>query len=355
VGELDASVPLQRATATLAAIQAPRLRSRTHNLFGTRRWWLFGRDYETLWPFADAWSALCTLASLPGQGAAMRLLDTMVIGLRTYSEYRGIIEGTGEAGFESVVTPPLGGGGDRYYDDHAWLGLALVRHYELSGDPVLLRLAARVFAFVVSGWSAEATWADPGGVRWKEPPANRSRNACANGPAAALAAKLHELTGDVSYLEWATRIYGWTRRALLGTDALYVDRIAPDGTRTPTIWSYNQGSMIGSGVLLGRQTGDPLYLDQAVETAAAYVGATTVPELVAQDPAFNAVFFRNLLALDRARPDPRYYALASDYGARMWETCRIRHGLFAGKGSPLNKAAAMLQVYALLAGAEPHP
>jgi hypothetical protein len=59
--------------------------------------------------------------------------------------------------------------------------------------------------------------------------------------------------------------------------------------------------------------------------------------------------------LDRERPDPRYGALVSDYGARMWETKRTRRGLFAGNGSPLNKAAAMLQIYALLAGAEPHP
>jgi hypothetical protein len=113
--------------------------------------------------------------------------------------------------------------------------------------------------------------------------------------------------------------------------------------------------MIGSGVLLGRQTGDPSYVDHAVETAAAYVGGITVTELVAQDPAFNAVLFRNLLFLDRERPDPRYQALASDYGTRMWDTRRTRQGLFAGNGSPLNKAAAMLQIYALLAGAEPHP
>ena len=353
--DLDEGVALHRATATLATIGAPMLRSRTRHLFGTRRRWLSGRDYETLWPFADVWSALCTLGSLPGQREAMRLLDTMVIGLRAYSKERGIMEAAGDAGFESVVTAPLGSGGDRYYDDHAWLGLALVRHHELTGDPAVLRLAGRVFSFVVTGWSAEETWEVPGGLRWKEPPTNRSRNTCSNGPAAALAAKLHESTGDRSYLEWATRIYDWTRRALLGADALYMDRIAPDGSRAATIWSYNQGSMIGSGVLLGRETGDPSYYDQAVETAAAYVGVTTVLELADQDPAFNAVFFRNLLVLDRERPDPRYRALLSDYGARMWETRRTRHGLFDGKGSPLNNAAAMLQIYALLAGAEPHP
>jgi hypothetical protein len=74
-----------------------------------------------------------------------------------------------------------------------------------------------------------------------------------------------------------------------------------------------------------------------------------------QDPAFNAVLLRNLLLLDEVRPDPRYRALASDYSTRMWETQRTRRGLFAGNGSPLNNTAAMLQIDALLAGAQPHP
>ena len=97
------------------------------------------------------------------------MLDEMVRGLASYSDDGNILESTEEAGFESVVTPPLGSGGDRYYDDNAWLGLALVRHYELTGDRAILRLAQRVFAFVISGWSTNATWQEPGGIRWKEP------------------------------------------------------------------------------------------------------------------------------------------------------------------------------------------
>ena len=278
----------------------------------------------------------------------------MVRGLRAYSQEPGILGGAGSAGFESVVTPPLGGGGDRFYDDNAWLGLALVRHHELTRDPVLLRLAERVFSFVVSGWSTEASWQIPGGIRWKEPASNRSRNTCVNGPAAELAARLHEKTGEATYLDWALRTYEWTRRALQGPDCLYVDQIAPDGTRTPTIWSYNQGSTIGAGVLLARQTSDPSFLDQSEETAAAYVAGLDVPALIAQDPAFNAVLFRNLLLLDDVRPDQRYRTLLAAYASAMWATRRLRHGLFAGNGSALNNAAAMIQISALLAGAPAH-
>jgi rhamnogalacturonyl hydrolase YesR len=278
----------------------------------------------------------------------------MVRGLGAYSRDPGILEAVTDAGFESVVTPPFGRGGDRFYDDNAWLGLALVRHHELTGDDEFLALAQRIFSFVVSGWSNEPTWGIPGGIRWKEPLSNHSRNTCVNGPAAELAARLHEKTGDATYLDWASRIYDWTRSALLGPDGLYVDQIAPDGTLTPRIWSYNQGSMIGACVLLSRQTGEASFLDQAVETSAAYLGDLSVDQLRTQDPAFNAVLFRNLLLLDRERHDHRYRSLAAEYGSAMWTGGRSRHGLFEGNGSPLNNAAAMVQIYALLAGAEPH-
>lgn len=346
---------LERATATLASIRAPRLYGRDHKLFGTRRWWRLGRDYEYLWPFAEAWSALCTLGSLPNQKDALRLLETMVSGLRSYSEKPQILERTDEAGFESAVRPPLGSGGDRFYDDNTWLGLALVRHHELTANPELLRLAQRVFSFVVSGWSTDTTWQVPGGIRWKESLSNRSRNTCVNGPAAELAARLHDKSSDAWYLDWAVRIYNWTREALLGPDCLYLDRIAPDGSRIPTIWSYNQGAMIGAGILLTQQTRDSSFLDHSVETAAAYIRSRDVAELTTQEPAFNAVFFRNLLMLDQVRPGHRGHALAAEYSSAMWATKRLRHGLFAGSGSPLNNAAAMVQIYALVAGAQPHP
>jgi Glycosyl hydrolase family 76 len=343
---------MERATTTFAAIRASY--DRDHNLFGTRRWWLFGRDYEDLWPFTSAWSALCTLGSLPGQKDALDMADAMVKGLRCYSKEPQILERTGDAGFEAVVGPPLGSGGDRFYDDNAWLGLALVRHHELTGNPELLRLAQRVFSFVISGWSTDATWQFRGGMRWKESTGNRSRNACANGPTGELAARLHRQSGDTMYLDWSVRIYEWARGALRGADGLYVDRIAPDGSRTPTIWSYNQGSMIGAGVLLARELNDPSFLEHAAETAGAYVDGRDVAGLMTQDPVFNAVLFRNLLVLDQVRPD-RYRSLAAQYSSAMWASKRSRHGLFTGNGSPLNNTAAMLQIDALVAGAQPHP
>jgi predicted alpha-1,6-mannanase (GH76 family) len=150
-------------------------------------------------------------------------------------------------------------------------------------------------------------------------------------------------------------IYDWVRDALLGPDGLYADRIAPDGMVSTTAWSYNQGTMIGAGVLLHRVTGDGRYLTQATETAAASLQRFNLEALLTQDAAFNAVFFRNLFLLDEVVPDPRYRQLALDYGEEMWRARRHPGtGLFRGQGSPLNNTAPLVELYALLAGAAPH-
>jgi len=353
-GAPEAATAALRAEHSFAAIRASRLYSVRHHLYGRRRWWLW-RSYETLWPLADAWSATATLASTGNEPATAALAE-VVVALAAYHRDRAALGGSGPVGFESCVVPPLGGGGDVYYDDNAWVGLALVRHHDLTGDERALTLAERIFSFVTSGWSTEASWSRPGGIRWKQPSSNVSRNTCSNGPVAELAALVHLRTGSTEALEWAVRIYDWVRAALLGDDGLYLDRIAPDGRRDPTRWTYNQGTMIGAAVLLHRITGEAAYLEHAIQTAEASLGRYGPSELAHNGAAFNAVFFRNLLLLDEVSQDPARLRLASDYGDRLWGESRDpRTGLFGGTGSPLNNSAPMVEVYALVAGAAPHP
>ncbi|HMD46965.1 MAG TPA: glycoside hydrolase family 76 protein [Acidimicrobiales bacterium] len=351
----DHATATQRALDTLAAITNCRMFDRRRHLFGRRRW-LITRSYEALWPFADAWSAVVTLASLDQRPEVQAALDDFDEGLAAYApDPSDVGDGAGPVGFESYPVPPIGRGGDRFYDDNAWIGLALVRQSQVRHDPRSLALARRVTGFVTSGWSSDPTWSRPGGIRWKEPAANSSRHTCSNGPAAELCALVFELTGDADALAWAVEIYQWVRSALLGPDGLYADRITPEGTVEPTTWTYNQGTMIGAGALLHRITGEPRYLSEATATAAAAQERYTLEALMGQDAAFNAVYFRNLLLLDAVSPDPAYRASARSYADAMWGQRDPRTGLFAGGSSPLNATAPMIEIYALVAGAEPHP
>jgi predicted alpha-1,6-mannanase (GH76 family) len=214
-----------------------------------------------------------------------------------------------------------------------------------------------VFAFVTSGWSSDASWSHPGGIRWKMRATSPSRNTCSNAPAAQLGALIHEQTGDAVALEWSLRIYDWVRATLLGGEGLYFDRIEADGTVSYEVWSYNQGAMIGAGVLLHRITGEQGYLDQAIATATAAIKRFTVEGPLGESrPAFSAVLVRNLFLLGQVAPDPSYRQLAEAYGEQMWMRLRDpRTGLFGGDLSVLNNSAPMLEIYALLGGATPHP
>jgi hypothetical protein len=343
----------ERAGATFDALYAPGLFRRRTHLWGHRRFWLL-RNNEALWPYADAWSAVCTLAALGGPTRIDSSLPGFFRGLRAY--HRGHLASTDPIGFESVAPFPHGPGGDVFYDDNTWLGLALCHHHALTRSDEAADLSRRLLQFVLTGWSTDTTWSHPGGIRWKVPASNRSRNTCSNAPVAELAALIAMRDGDKSTLDWAKRIYARVHESLEVSGGLYLDQIAPDGTVLPDIWSYNQGTMIGAGVLLHRATDQSEYLTRADLTAQAALAHFSVNRLVGQDAAFNAVFFRNLLLLDAVSPNPAYRALAEEYGDRMWiERRDPLTGLFSGGKSFLNNTAPMIQIYALLSGSAPHP
>jgi mannose/cellobiose epimerase-like protein (N-acyl-D-glucosamine 2-epimerase family) len=344
-----------RARATFEAVRL-HLYDERRALYTTRRllWW---HDFEALWPFAGGWSALGTLLSLGDEDDVLtgQLADARR-GLAGYHrQHEHALTGQGPVGFESMVVPPSGPGGDVYYDDNAWVALALLQEHRLRGGDELVVLAQRIFEWIVTGWSEEPRWSHPGGIRWKEPASNRSRNTCSNGPTAEVAAVLYQLTGDRQLLEWAQRIYEWVSTTLRRDDLLYADRIDPDGTIHQDVWSYNQGTMLGAGVLLHQATDEQHYLDDASATADAALTRFTPETLSLQLEAFDAVFLRNLLMLAQVRPDPAYGRLAREYGELMWQEHRDRRGLFAGPGDPLNHSAPMIEVYALAAGAPGHP
>jgi len=352
----DQERAVDRANGSFLAIRRPRLYSKRRRLFGRRRW-LFRRTYENLWPFASAWSAVCTLSALADGHAASGALPLFIDGLAAYHRSHGaVFSESGPLGYESCVVPPLGTGGALYFDDNAWLALALMRHHEINGDLRALALAQRLFEFVLTGWSNEQSWSHPGGIRWKQPTSNTSRNACSNAPVAQLGALVHLRTGDEDALIWAIRIYEWVREVLLSPDGLYFDQVDPVGRLNTDVWSYNQGTMIGAGVLLHRITGEQNYLRQASVTAAASMTRFPAEALAGRDAAFHAVFFRNLFMLDQVMPDSSYRQLALTYGNGMWEQFRDPStGLFNGNMSQLNNSAPLVEIYALLAGAPLHP
>ena len=190
-------------------------------------------------------------------------------------------------------------------------------------------------------------------MRWAE--GRRSRNACATGPSASLALRLHLLSADADLLARARRALRWLEATLRLPSGLIADH-EDRGRLDETVWSYNQGAAAGAWALLHRATGEPAALETAHTLATASLAHFTDERLWVHPPVFNAIWFRNLLALDALAPLPGLPARLDGYLTRAWTHGRDPDtGLFtAGEigsydGTPTIDHAGLTQLLALRA------
>lgn len=154
---------------------------------------------------------------------------------------------------------------NQFYDDMEWNALAMLRAYNATSDDRFKTAAIDVWKDIQTGWNTNAG----GGISWKKDQPY-SKNACSNGPACILAARLYQQFGDVKDKEWALKIYDWEKEYLFNTanGAVY------DGIDSRTgfiqkswIFTYNEGTFLGSALELYKITGEKGYLNDAVKAA----------------------------------------------------------------------------------------
>jgi hypothetical protein len=312
--------------------------------------------FSCLWPFTNATAGTLFLYGAPRGARYATDVQARLKGLGDYADANEVSPSGAPQppAYESAVAPPIGPGGSTYYDDNAWVGLDLIHAYLLTSASSDLTLAQDEFDFAVSGWDTNASDGCPGGVFWEDT-AGSQRNATANGANAELGLELYRLTGNTDDLSWATSMYQWVVTCLGTSSGLYNDHVNPDGSINTAIWSYNQGVMIGAGVLLYDTTGNGSYLSQAEQTAGAAVSHFgTGTTLDNQGPAFNAIYFRDLFLLDQIAPDPSYASEAEAFASTMWAQRDVGTGLIDPQYG-VNGSAPMVEIYSLLAGSAPAP
>ncbi len=305
--------------------------------------------YSYEWPFSQAHvAALDLLGADPGPAARSRLA-TFAAGQERYWEPTST---TGVAGYASYPPAPYGNGGDLFYDDNEWVGLAKIQQHLLTGDRAALDRAGHIFDLAVSGWDTDASHAAPGGVYWAQGQYT-DRNTVSNMPAALLGARLHQITRRAATLRWATRMYDWARSNLLSPDNLYWDHISPTGTIEKTYWSYNQGIPLAAALILYKVTGEQHYLTDARAVAdAAYSYYLTGGRLADQPVFFNSMLFKAGLLLENADGGNRWRAAMSSYADHLWDSVRDpATGLFPTQGTStaLLDQGAATQIFAVLA------
>jgi hypothetical protein len=317
----------------------------------------YSTPYAFLFPFSQALASTVSASHIRGQAKSLAgELRSQLYGLQKYFK-------TSSVGSPSSSTEPATAtrasytadesGGTSYYDDNEWVGIELMRVYELNHNRAALAQAEQIMSFVIAGWQTAPSQRCPGGVPFSDsPPGNGERNTVTNGPAVELGVQLFRVTRNLAYLQFAEMAYGWVRQCLLEPTNLYADHLeGEEGEVEPTEWSYNQGSMIGAGALLYQSTRQRFYLEQASATAHAAVANFPLERLAGENPFFPAVFLRNLLYLDSLTHESTARALAQSYVNYVWESLRLGSGLFlAGNGSnpQLLEQATIAQIYALL-------
>ncbi len=316
-----------------------------------------GEPFSFLWAFSQAMAVTVTLSNVPAlKGTVSRELPARLVGLHAYMDPNnsGEAEGTYTStlpAFDGTVVPPAGPGGPKYYDDNDWVGIELMRYYELTGNTSALGGAEAIMAFEMAGWQTAPELGCPGGIPFSNTVENMQRNTVTTAPATELAVQLYRVTHNASYLQFAEMAYEWVRRCLLQPSGLYADHVERSGTVEQTLWSYNQGTMIGAGTLLYQATGNSGYLYEARQTAKAALAYFTPQRLGEEIPFFPAVYFRNLLYLDSVTHDPPGPKIAQAYVDYAWQNLRLANNVFVAGSPPsaqLLVQSAIAQIYGLL-------
>jgi predicted alpha-1,6-mannanase (GH76 family) len=147
-----------------------------------------------------------------------------------------------------------------FFDDMEWMALACIRANEVEPAGLVnwKNEAVQLWNWIKLGWNTNY---HGGGIQWVDTQP-QSKNACSNAPAIIVAARLYQLTGEQTYLDWALQIYNWMKNGLILENGLVRDSYDNDW-----IFTYNQGTWIGACLELYKITNEQQYFDAAMLTA----------------------------------------------------------------------------------------
>ncbi|MEO5999628.1 MAG: glycoside hydrolase family 76 protein [Chitinophagaceae bacterium] len=246
-------------------------------------------------------------------------------------------------GYDSYVVKE--GGGDRFYDDNQWIGLACIDAYKRVKNKACLDVAKEMYRFMMSGYDTVAG----GGLYWKEGD-HTSKNTCSNGPGVILALQLYLVEKDKKYLDTAKLIYEWTQKNLQAPSGIYYDAIKiPGGRIDKRSYTYNTGTMLQSAVLLYNITHENAYLQEAHKMANASLESFYNGKFPG-NYWFNAVLLRGYIELYKVDKEKRFLQAFIQDADRIWKEERDAENLIGTK--PPKKfldQSAMLEIYARIA------
>ncbi|WPH03688.1 Hypothetical protein R9X50_00657100 [Acrodontium crateriforme] len=213
-----------------------------------------------------------------------------------------------------------------YYDDEGWWALAWIAAYDVTNNPQYLATAQSIFEDMKKVYG---TTGCGGGIWWNR--AQTYVNAIANELFLDVAAHLANRSGRSSayYLSWAQKEWTWFKNSGMINSEYTINDGLDNSCKNNggTVWSYNQGVILGGLTELSRATNDAQYIDEAKKIADAAIAALTTngilhdpcePNCGADGSQFKGVFARNLQLLQQASPEARYKQFLQDNADSIW-------------------------------------
>ncbi|EMC97064.1 glycoside hydrolase family 76 protein [Baudoinia panamericana UAMH 10762] len=224
-----------------------------------------------------------------------------------------------------------------YYDDEGWWALAWIKAWDRTNNGTYLKAAENIFTNLLTGLNATC-----GGQWWDK--TKQHNNAINNELFLAVGAALaNRVSGKKSYYtKYAVAQANWFLNAGLQTknntfhDGFAVSDCSAEGT----VFTYNQGVILGGLVGLYRSTGNSTWLDHAETIATGAVNSlvdsngimTETGEYPTSDltaSQFKGVLARNLAYLYKYRKNAAYKTILTKSADSIWSNARSSDGQLA--------------------------
>ena len=256
-------------------------------------------DVDTLErKFSHLWGLCCMIQVVNELEKAQPKKDYMSDVMSAINAYYS--EKNSIGGYDSYLVKL--GGGDRYYDDNQWVGIALMDAYERNKRKDYLKTSVMIYDFMMTGYDEAAG----GGLYWREVD-KITKNTCSNAPGIILALQLYKATKDKKYLKSAENLYDWTNKRLRSPEGIFYDNVT---IKTDVVdkhaYTYNTGAMLQSNVYLYEITKDKKYLLEAKTIAESSLKTFYAKPKFKDDYWFNAVMLRAFKHLYKYDKDEKY-------------------------------------------------
>jgi predicted alpha-1,6-mannanase (GH76 family) len=202
-----------------------------------------------------------------------------------------------------------------YYDDEGWWALGWIQAYDVTNDQQYLTTAVNIFENMKNGSTTPCS-NGTSGIWWDK--ANTYVNAIANELYLSVASHLaNRMSNKQYYLDIALNQWAWFQKSgMINSHNLINDGLQNCFNNGGTVWSYNQGVILGALVELNQASPNATYLTIAKNIAIAAIAHLSDSNNVLHDPCepncgadgsqFKGIFMRNLQKLQAVAPDSEF-------------------------------------------------